>query len=170
MGTYKDATGYTWAVNLDVKALKEIRRRVTDADGLRVDLLDVQNGATIAKVLGDPILLTDILWVVCEKQAKNDGITQDAFYAAHRGNVFMQAMDALVEAISDFFPELEGIAYREIYKTSKRTREEQGRKMKEALKKTEAPEPAPEQPKSTVDKKETKAAKKESTKRAKSGS
>lgn len=116
MTIYQDKTGKTWALNIDTNALKRVRRNVKDRNGNSVDLLYIGNGETIKNILSDPILLTDILWAILEPQAKTEQISWNAFQAAHAGNVFVEARRALAEAVGEYFPTLEGLAFREAFR------------------------------------------------------
>lgn len=113
MAVYQDKTGKTWTLTMDTNALKRIRKNVRDRNGNPVDLLYIGNGETIRNFLSDPILLTDILWAILEQQAKADQISWNAFQAAHSGNVFIDARAAMAEALGEYFPTLEGLAFRD---------------------------------------------------------
>ena len=68
MRTFKDGKGRTWEVALNVWQMKRLRDTLgidlvnvigTGPDGsVKVDLID--------RIANDPVLLVDILWVLCE--------------------------------------------------------------------------------------------------------
>ena len=72
MRQFTDTKERVWDVELNVRQMKRVR------DVLGIDLVNViqtnKDGSvatdTIDRVANDPILLCDILWVLCEQQAK----------------------------------------------------------------------------------------------------
>ena len=72
MKTFTDSKGRIWEVELNIRQMKRVR------DTLGIDLVNVisanKDGSvstdTLERVANDPILLVDILWVLCEGQAK----------------------------------------------------------------------------------------------------
>ena len=106
MKAFTDAKGRSWEIELNIRQMKRVR------DILGVDLVNViqtrSDGSiatdTIDRVANDPILLCDILWVLCEQQAKADGVTDEDFGRAMSGDAILGATDALLDEIVDFFP------------------------------------------------------------------
>ena len=106
MKTFTDSKGRTWEIELNVRQMKRVR------DALGVDLVNVistgKDGAvatdTIDRVANDPILLCDILWVVCEEQAKQDGVTDVEFGSSLAGEAIAEATRAFLDELVDFFP------------------------------------------------------------------
>lgn len=72
MKTFTDNKDRVWEVELNIRQMKRVR------DVLGIDLVNVisanKDGTvstdTLERVANDPILLVDILWVLCEGQAK----------------------------------------------------------------------------------------------------
>ena len=72
MKVFTDTKGRSWEIELNVRQMKRVR------DVLGIDLVNViqtnKDGSvatdTLDRVANDPILLVDILWVLCEVQAK----------------------------------------------------------------------------------------------------
>ena len=58
---------------------------------------------TIDRVANDPILLCDILWVLCEQQAKADGVTDEDFGSSLAGDSIETATRAFLDELVDFF-------------------------------------------------------------------
>ena len=106
MKTFTDNKGRTWEVELNVRQMKRVR------DILGVDLVNViqtdKDGAiatdTIDRVANDPILLCDILWVLCEGQAKASGVTDEDFGSSLAGDSIEEATRAFLDELVDFFP------------------------------------------------------------------
>ena len=106
MRQFTDNKGRTWDVELNVRQMKRVR------DVLGVDLVNVitadRDGGvatdTLDRVANDPILLVDILWVLCEGQAKPAGVTDEDFGSALAGDSITEATKAFLDELVDFFP------------------------------------------------------------------
>ncbi len=106
MRQFTDTKERVWDVELNVRQMKRVR------DVLGVDLVNViqagKDGAvatdTLDRVANDPILLCDILWVLCEQQAKADGVTDEDFGSSLAGDSIETATRAFLDELVDFFP------------------------------------------------------------------
>lgn len=98
MKTFKDNTGREWSVPVTVGTVKLVR------DKLQLDILDIENGTVFKKLVSDPILLCDVIFVLCGEQAKERGVSDEEFGRAMAGDAIEQATDAFLEALADFFP------------------------------------------------------------------
>ena len=106
MRQFTDTKGRVWDVELNVRQMKRVR------DVLGIDLVNViqagKDGAvatdTLDRVANDPILLVDILWVLCEGQAKAAGVTDDDFGSSLAGDSIADATRAFLDELVDFFP------------------------------------------------------------------
>ena len=106
MRQFTDTKERVWDVELNVRQMKRVR------DALGIDLVNViqagKDGAvatdTLDSVANDPILLVDILWVLCETQAKASGVTDDDFGSALAGDSISDATRAFLDELVDFFP------------------------------------------------------------------
>ena len=106
MKTFTDSKGRTWEVELNIRQMKRVR------DTLGIDLVNVisanKDGSvstdTLERVANDPILLVDILWVLCEGQAKPAGVTDDDFGSSLAGDSIEEATRAFLDELVDFFP------------------------------------------------------------------
>ena len=106
MRQFTDTKERVWEVELNVRQMKRVR------DVLGIDLVNViqagRDGAvatdTLDRVANDPILLVDILWVLCEGQAKAAGVTDDDFGSSLAGDSISDATRAFLDELVDFFP------------------------------------------------------------------
>ena len=106
MRQFTDTKERVWDVELNVRQMKRVR------DALGIDLENViqagKDGAvatdTLDRVANDPILLVDILWVLCEGQAKAAGVTDDDFGSSLAGDSISDATRAFLDELVDFFP------------------------------------------------------------------
>lgn len=101
MYAFRDSTGREWVLRIDVSQAKRVKAR-TSVD--LVKLID-DNMALLSALLADPIQFVDVLWVLCEREAKDRAITDEMFGAALGGDSLGAATDAFVEALVDFFPD-----------------------------------------------------------------
>ena len=106
MRQFTDTKERVWDVELNVRQMKRVR------DVLGIDLVNViqagKDGAvatdTLDRVATDPILLVDILWGLCEGQAKAAGVTDDDFGSSLAGDSISDATRAFLDELVDFFP------------------------------------------------------------------
>jgi len=98
MASFTDNAGRTWTVRIDVGAVKAVR------DALDVDLMDVVEGKLLEQLATDPVLLVDVLYVLCREQAEAQSVTDADFGRAIAGDVIDTAVDAFLEALVGFFP------------------------------------------------------------------
>jgi len=106
MRRFTDTKGRTWDIELNVRQMKRVR------DILGIDLVNIistgKDGAvatdTLDRVANDPILLVDILWVLCEGQAKSAGVTDEDFGSSLAGESIAEATRAFLDELADFFP------------------------------------------------------------------
>lgn len=98
MKTFTDNTGRTWSIAINVGAVKRVR------SGLDVNLLDAVEGKLIERLVSDPVLLCDVIFVLCQPEAEARGITDEQFGQAMAGDAIDSATSALLEELVDFFP------------------------------------------------------------------
>lgn len=99
MREFKDNADHDWTLNVNVTAIKRVR------DLLKVDLLEVLQGKLLERLGDDPVLLVDVVYVLCKPQAEQAGITDVQFGEAMAGDAIDAATTALLEELVDFFPE-----------------------------------------------------------------
>lgn len=96
MGRFFDDAGREWTIRLDAPLVKRVQKTcgilLTD---LRAD--------PFLELAANPVLLVDVLYVCCEKQAKAQSITDEQF-GESLGASIADATAALEAAITDFFP------------------------------------------------------------------
>jgi len=97
--TFKDTEGREWTIAITVDSIKRVKSL------LDFDLLDLDNGKAIERLVGDPILLCDTIYVICKPQADQRGVSDQDFGRAMAGDVLDRAITALLEDYCDFFPQ-----------------------------------------------------------------
>jgi hypothetical protein len=89
-----------WTVQITVATIKRVQAMVG------VNLLDVLDSKSrlLEKLSTDPILLCDVLYVICQQQAQSANVSDEQFGEALAGDVIDHATTALLQELADFFP------------------------------------------------------------------
>jgi hypothetical protein len=97
---FTDAAGREWSVSISVTAIKRVRA------SLGVDLYKLLDDgfAGLSSLLGDPVSLVDVIYVLCRGQADAAGVSDEAFGEAMAGDALESATSAFCGALVDFFP------------------------------------------------------------------
>jgi hypothetical protein len=98
MKAFTDAQGRAWTVVVNVSAVKRVR------DLLDVDLMGVAGGDLLSRLADDPVLLVDVLYVLCKVEADAKGMSDEDFGKGMVGGVLDEAASALMKELLDFFP------------------------------------------------------------------
>jgi len=96
--TFTDNAERSWNVEINVAAVKRVR------DLAGVDLLEIVEGKLIQKLISDPVLLCDIIYVVCKPLADERSISDEDFGRAMAGDAIEHATSALLEELVSFCP------------------------------------------------------------------
>lgn len=96
MARFKDNRGREWVVYIDIPAARRIRKT------LDVDILNIDEGLSVLSA--DPILLCDVLYLLCQTEADSRGVSDEEFGEALIGEALEDACDAFVEALINFSP------------------------------------------------------------------
>jgi len=96
--TFTDNAGRTWAVAINVDAIKRVR------DLLNVDLLEILDGKLIERLYRDPVLLCDVVYAACKPEADAKDVTDEDFGRAMAGDAIEHATKALLEELVGFSP------------------------------------------------------------------
>ena len=100
MARFKDTKDREWDITLDVLQLKAVRERLQFKLG---DILS-NNMAGLQQLATDPELLVNVLWVLCEKQARERGVTAESFGQSLTGDAIEAGFECLMGAYADFCP------------------------------------------------------------------
>ncbi len=98
MHSFKDPKGQTWDIFINVNTIKRVRSRCN------VNLLDVFEGKLLDRLATDPVLLVDVLYVLCQPQADMRNITDEMFAELMAGDVIEAATKALCDELVSFSP------------------------------------------------------------------
>ena len=100
MTNFKDSGGRAWPVAVTVWGCK----RVKSLTGVDLYKLIGDELKPLGELLNDPGTFCDVLFVLCEDEAKRSGVTDEQFGRALAGDSFHAAQEAFVAALVDFFP------------------------------------------------------------------
>jgi hypothetical protein len=95
MQKFKDNQGREWSISLNGWTLKRLK------DQLQFDARDHES---ILRAANDPALLCDVLFVLCEDQAKERSVTDRDFGVAMTGDAIEAAAYAYMQETANFSP------------------------------------------------------------------
>jgi len=96
---FTDKDGRDWLIRVDVTAIKAVRNQC------EIDLGNIGEAPEyLTRLADDPVLLCDLLFILCEEQVKQRELSDADFGRLLVGDVIAHATMALGEAIADFFP------------------------------------------------------------------
>ncbi len=98
--TFKDNKGVEWDITLDAPSIKRVR---SECDP-RFMLGDEGEDNTYTRMLADPALLCEVVFILCAKQRQLRGCSEEDFYLNVIGNAIDDATAALLKAILSFTP------------------------------------------------------------------
>ncbi len=98
MRTFTDNAGRTWTIAITVDAIRRVRAT------LDINLLEFVEGNLITKLIRDPVLLCDVIYVVCKQQSDERNVSDEDFGRAMAGDAIEHATQALLEELVDFSP------------------------------------------------------------------
>ena len=98
MKTFTDNAGRTWTVAINVDAIKRVRAL------LDVDLLEIVDGKLIERLIRDPVLLCDVVYVLCKPEADTKGVSDEQFGQAMAGDAIEHATKVVLEELVGFSP------------------------------------------------------------------
>ena len=98
MKTFKDNAGRSWTITVNVDAIKRVRSL------LEVNLMEAVEGKLLEQLVSDPVLLCDIIYVLCKPEAESQQISDEDFGRSMAGDAVEHATTALLEELVEFFP------------------------------------------------------------------
>src|SRR5690606_18405993 len=98
MKTFNDNAGRTWTVAINVDAIKRVKSL------LGVNLLDAVEGKLIEQLVSDPVMLCDVLYVLCKPEADAKQVSDEDFGRSMAGDAIDHGTTCLLEELVDFFP------------------------------------------------------------------
>ena len=99
MKTFHDNAGRTWSVSINATSIKRVKSL------LDVNLLDAIEGKLVEQLISDPVLLVDVLYVLCKPEADAKNLSDEDFGLAMAGDAIEHGTTCLLEELVDFFPQ-----------------------------------------------------------------
>ena len=96
MAVFRDNDDREWSVEISVYDLEQLKTR------LGIDMTE-SSTEPIQKLITDPYLMVNALYVLCEDQCKDRGMSDVDFGKMFKGDTLDGAFNALETAIVDFF-------------------------------------------------------------------
>lgn len=87
-----------WEIDIHPVSLDRVKAHAN------VDLLDLGNPDLLTRLAADPMLAARAIPAIVKPQLEKAGMTAEEFLEDFQGDQAQQAMDALVDALVDFFP------------------------------------------------------------------
>lgn len=100
MKSFTDTAGRAWTIVINVAAVKRVRALL----GINLYALVDDRFAGLSRLLGDPVDLVDVLYVLCKDEATALGVSDEDFGRAMAGDAIERAADAFLAELTDFFP------------------------------------------------------------------
>lgn len=119
MRQFKDENGKPWTLSVNIGTVKAVKSLA------KIDLLDLRDGNLFTDLASDPVKLGDVLWVLCQEEAKAAGIGELQFATALAGDALEAATAALLEEIVDFFPKPQREVLRKALSKGRQLQEQQ---------------------------------------------
>jgi hypothetical protein len=110
MHRFKDNADREWDISLNGWQLKKLKETID---------FDARDHESILKAANDPLLLCNVLFVLCEKQAKERGVSDEQFGEALGGDAIDAATEAYIQESVDFFPRSQRPALNKVLATVK---------------------------------------------------
>jgi len=126
---FKDSEGNEWGIRVD----KTMLRIVKEETGVLLTDLWRDDMALLKHLCADVILASDILWLCVAEQAKRREVTQQQFELWTENDYFEDAVYALIESVTDFFPEARQKVLQKLLKLGRINDEQASKKVSQAL-------------------------------------
>jgi hypothetical protein len=97
MHCFKDAADRTWIIAANVGNLRRVKAMA------QVDLLDGFDGTLWAKLLENPVQMSEVAWAFVSEQAAKLSLSQTTFEAALDGPQIAAMNEAVIQEMIDFF-------------------------------------------------------------------
>jgi hypothetical protein len=102
MKQFHDSKRQPWGISLTIGTVKRVKKLVD------VDLLEISKGdpPLITRLTTDVILIADVLCAICKPEADARNVSDEQFAELLGGDGLINAMNALLEELIDFFHQL----------------------------------------------------------------
>ena len=98
MAEFKDAKDEVWEIKITTRTAADVK------EALGFSIFDLLQPDKTWETEEDTIKLVDAMYVLCRRQATSRGIDDYGFAEVVAGDVYPEALTALLQAIIDFYP------------------------------------------------------------------
>lgn len=133
---FHDVNGQSWEINITVGVIKQIRLKlgINLAEALDFDLNGKPKTQVMETIAADPVLLVDVIYVICEEQANARNVTSEQFGQMFQtGEMIEEATNALLQGILKFLPPSKRLAMEKILQIANRNMEKVKTEAEKAL-------------------------------------
>ena len=131
MHNFKDATGRNWEIVVNVGAVKRVRT-LCGVDVLAISDF-VEDRDKDLRFLTDPVLLVDVLYVICKNECDARHVSDEEFGRALVGDAIAEASVALLEELIEFFPTEKRAILKKYWDASRRFEDAMAKKLEAEL-------------------------------------
>ncbi|WP_020467853.1 hypothetical protein [Zavarzinella formosa] len=100
MAKLKDCRDREWVLRITNGDIEPVR----DHCGVELNKLLANLNQFAELLYGDPVSLGKVIWILCEEQVKERGLSEREFGKGFDGPTIDRAATALMEAVADFSP------------------------------------------------------------------
>jgi hypothetical protein len=100
MAQFLDNKNRKWVVEVNVAQIRRVRSLI-DLDLYKLCSEGLKG---LSEVVGDAMRLVDVVFALVHEQAKTAKVTDEDFAEGMAGDAIQQAAEALMQALTDFFP------------------------------------------------------------------
>ena len=129
MQSFKDKSGKTWSFDLNIASWRRVKSETS------IDLADLtpSDGKTMLDKLADPVMLMEVLYVLCVPTTERQTISGEDFMSGMSMQTVEAAADALLEEIANFsLPATRNLMMR-LLKSSKKFVEKKNEQLEQVL-------------------------------------
>jgi hypothetical protein len=126
MHIFKDKNNVDWPVRIDIATVKRVKSilEINLCDAVTLDNKNQPDVSLLEKIADDPVLLVDILYVICKQEADARSISDEDFGAAMGGDVLENATKSFLDELIDFFPGAKRQVLRKIMDAGERIKQQ----------------------------------------------
>jgi hypothetical protein len=125
---FSDTNGRTWEPSVNVVTIGRVR------SALKLNLLELLlPNNTLAERLADPCLMVDVLYLLCEDQAKEHQVSDAAFGASLSMDSIEDGWNGVLEGLVSFSPRGLRPAHQRVLETAKRYHQAAAEKVQAAV-------------------------------------
>ena len=135
MKSFIDNKGETWDLDLNIGTAMRLQSRldISIENCIKLDSSQPHDISLLEKITEDSILLFNIIYVLCETQVRERGLTQEEFAERFSGDTIAAATDALLDEIENFSRPAKRKILKRLRQISQEISDEAGEKLNQIL-------------------------------------